>query len=392
VSAAPPVRIHFCHPQLRPLAERMLPIAVRSYQSETGSLGFPRTLPDTGGGGPELDIYLVNLGRGGRAQANDEGPDAARAKTSFIVIDYLTTEANDFLASYIAHELNHVLQYVGGVQVTGSFAEATAAYVDDVLFPRADMLPSMVADFQSTPYRPVYFHDERAYDYGSAIFVAYLVKKFGMGIVRDVFAQGDEDPYPVLSRLLAARSTTVQDAVRKFATWRVRTGRYHNAALFPNGARLPEVTLDHAVNAFDLVTKDSVMVRPRNAPQHLGSAFVGIDLTTPFSGGLAVTVTPDAGAGALAFDLLESDRLAPLAGAVLKAGSRRTLCTGVLRPGARLWLVVTNLGTGTRVTMTPDREATRTQHGFTAAFTRLPESSTSGGRVVRCDVGGAGGG
>src|SRR5262249_46785381 len=156
-----------------------------------------------------------------------KGSTAAAAPT-YIVVDYRTTERNNFLASYMAHEMNHVFQEAAALQMTASFMEATAAYVDNALFPEADILPVMVGDFQRDPYRPIYYHDDNdTYDYGAALFVDYLVTRYGLSLITAVFRSGLSDYIAVLDGELAKLGSGFAVAVREFAQWRVRTGRYH---------------------------------------------------------------------------------------------------------------------------------------------------------------------
>src|SRR5205823_9600135 len=95
-----PVRVHYCHPSLAALAGRLAAAAERSYRYEVGELGLAAPIADGDrGGGPELDIYLADLGRAGRAQAEDEDvPPEAPVAPGYVAIDYRTPEAHDFAA------------------------------------------------------------------------------------------------------------------------------------------------------------------------------------------------------------------------------------------------------------------------------------------------------
>lgn len=371
-SARPPLRVHYCHPRLEPLASRVLRTAIHSHEEQVERLGFAPPLSDgERGGGPELDIYLVNLGRAGRSQANEEPPTpGAPTYPGYVVLDYRTPEPHEFLASYITHELNHVMQYAVGAKVAAPFLEAVSAYVDDQLHPRADVLPALVADFQRAPFRPLSFHDEdTSYDYGAALFIDFLVKRHGLPLVHSVLTANEANYLQPLERQLSERGSSLERELREFARCRVRTARYAAARCFSDARRFPEVSVDQFVSPFMFIG-EPFTVRPLQPPQELGTTYLAVDLTTPLEGGLAIELTADTGPGALAVELLGSDSLEPLDSALLSAGERRTLTGHKLRPGMRLWLAVTHLGQRP-VHLEPG--AAGTAHGFTATFRRLPE-------------------
>lgn len=127
---------------------------------------------DSGAGGDvEIDVYLDPAQNGGITVPEGVGPETWDDSPSFIVLD--PSSAN--IQTFIAHELNHSIQYAYDVYDGDFIYEATAVWMEDQVFDSVNDYTFFVADFQSQPQQTLSFATYDGFDmYGGALFVHYL--------------------------------------------------------------------------------------------------------------------------------------------------------------------------------------------------------------------------
>lgn len=137
---------------------------------------------DAGAGGADpdvdLDIYLDPAQSAAVTVPEGTGPEAWEDVPTFVVID--PTVAN--IQTFIAHELNHVLQYGYDAREADMIYEATAVWMEDEIYDTVNDYTFYVGDFQAAPERALsYATYEGNYMYGAALFVHYLASFGGDG-------------------------------------------------------------------------------------------------------------------------------------------------------------------------------------------------------------------
>jgi len=222
-----PLKVHWTTPGDDLQAADALAHAERAWEVQVDALGFqPPLLPDglTGddGGGPELDIYLDAIGEWeGYAEMESwedtTGPDGFAASPAFVVIDRgLPAE---WLAPYVVHEFNHVLQIAIDLEESSlALWEGTATAAQRWTLGDAGFWDADVDSYQEAPWAPALTGDSYvlwdawnvgyAYEYGAALMVMH---------VDEVMGAGDGSAGPALWRAAAADSGDEPDAVDAFA-------------------------------------------------------------------------------------------------------------------------------------------------------------------------------
>ena len=195
-SASFPLLVHYNRPQDAARAQMVLDYAELSWQVQVVELGFRSPqLPD-GEDGPELDIYLSNVGAG---QAYAEVVswqdqvlgDTYNSAAAYMVVDQDLPEA--WIPSYVAHEFNHVLQWgTDFSEMTLPLWEGVAVAAQDwTLGADAGNWALDVDSFQEAPWLPALVGDSYQswyqwsvgpyYEYGSALWVMHLDEVVGTG-------------------------------------------------------------------------------------------------------------------------------------------------------------------------------------------------------------------
>ena len=197
VSAVWPIRVHWTADGYQDSAAIALEAAELAWQVQVDELGFAApVLPDEADG-PELDIYLADLGAWeGYAwapnQVDHQAGDGRMGAPAYIGID--RDLPVDWLPSYVAHEFSHVLQYATDFnEASVNIWEATAVAAQQWTLGLTDgMWDVDVPDFQATPWAPVLLGDgyglqdywsvsDSYYEYGAAAWILALDAELGDG-------------------------------------------------------------------------------------------------------------------------------------------------------------------------------------------------------------------
>ncbi len=239
--------------------ERVLGVAEHVHSIENGKLGWrePKSDGYKGGGNGKTDIYLTEVGPQlfGYA-APDPGQSTKRHRIprrlyGYLVIDNdykrsefpRTTQEHD-LEVTLAHEYNHILQFGYDAYQDPWFAESSATWMEDQVY-------NGINDYLRYVKRWVHRFDtpltaSSIKEYGSAVWNEWLAHHYGLGIVRDAWADAihsrpggfSVDAYEAAIRA-AGNSDFSQDFTHfaaDVAEWRTGKG-FRESYLYPDMTR-----------------------------------------------------------------------------------------------------------------------------------------------------------
>lgn len=245
--------------------EHVQEIAERVHAVENGTLGWrdPKSDGRMGGGVGKTDIYLEEVGgrlfgyaAPDRGQAGI-GNQLPRRLHGYLVLDndYSafefpgTSQLNDLKVT-LAHEYDHILQFGYDAYQDAWFAESTAVWMEDQVYPGINDYLRYVRRWVRLFDTPLTATSIR--EYGSAVWNEWLAHRYGRDIIRMAWARaihtkpGGFSVAAYDSAIRAAgRSDFSHDFVRfarDLAEWRSR-GAFHDGRLYPEvsrQARLPE--------------------------------------------------------------------------------------------------------------------------------------------------------
>lgn len=260
--------------------------AQRAYHLLADSLGLRLYANDNGVDGPELDFYLNNrpgteYGRTIPEFAGSNGP-------AYCIID------NDFGAGYytqglnglrvtVAHEYFHAVQlnyYFRGEDIY--FFELCSVWFEDYAYDHInDYYDYLRSWFRNT--RLALNVSDGAHEYGSSIWLHYLVKRLGTtAIVRDLW-EGVESDYAVFATRQVLQSPPYllpfQQAMHEFYNWCFFTGYRADAdKYFEEGENYPLLPFN-ATNSFRVSEQAShVDSLPSLAARYYRFIRAGLDL------------------------------------------------------------------------------------------------------------------
>jgi hypothetical protein len=220
--------------------------------TETQTLGYG-ALPadDTLNGGPEYDVFIMELGSMYGYTTPDGSPTDGGRASSFLTID------NDFafvhpaknrgipaLHVTIAHELHHALQIgnYGYWQNDVYFYEITSTWMEDVLYPAVDdyyeYLRAGWGHF-SNPERP--FTSDDLICYSRALWGHFIARKFGRDMMRTMWEQvRSAAPLTAMDKALRMKGYDAATAFAEWNLWNHFTGTRSDASrYYPDGADYP---------------------------------------------------------------------------------------------------------------------------------------------------------
>jgi hypothetical protein len=230
---------------------------------EVGEMGYPAPVEDgTEGGGPELDIYIVELGYSyGYTNADGDVPAGGRA-SSYITIDndfaFVRPVANRGIPALkvtIAHEFHHVIQ-IGSYGLwpdDSYFYEITSTWMEDVVYTEVnDYYSYLRSDYSQFKSPGVAFTSNGMIDYSRAIWAHFIAKAYGDVMMRRTWEFiRDQRPLIAVDAALREGGSSFALAFTEWARWNFYTGsRADSIKYYPEGANYPEmVQLPHDFGA-----------------------------------------------------------------------------------------------------------------------------------------------
>ena len=252
---------------------------------EVEQMGYPSPIADLGfGGGNEVDIYIVELGNNGVYGFTYPEDGTGFTTYSYIELDnnytdpvYRQTQGLSALRVSIAHEFFHAIHftYYQGND-TGWWREASATWMEDVIFPDVDDYLQYVPSFLWTPQRAL---DERQRSgdfrvYGISLFAQFVDQRYHRDVIQEIWGEigrrrsGAMEHYD--RALRNAAETTLTEAVSEFALWNYFTGERQRSSYYHEGDKYVEVRPQTLEAVPELVVIDSGRV------EHLGTAYIRI--------------------------------------------------------------------------------------------------------------------
>ncbi|MBK7256803.1 MAG: hypothetical protein IPI01_03080 [Ignavibacteriae bacterium] len=219
---------------------------------ETQVLGYG-VLPsdDTLNGGPEYDVFIMELGSMYGYTTPDGSPPDGGTATTFMTIDndyaFVHPAVNRGLPALhvtIAHELHHALQIgnYGYWQNDVFFYEITSTWMEDVLYPEVndyyEYLKASWGHFR-TPERA--FTSNDLICYSRSIWGHYIAARYGRDMMRTTWEQiRAMAPMAAIDRALRTKGYDAQGAFADWSLWNHFTGtRSEPSKYYPDAADYP---------------------------------------------------------------------------------------------------------------------------------------------------------
>ncbi|MDZ7338097.1 MAG: DUF6055 domain-containing protein [candidate division KSB1 bacterium] len=190
-------------------------------------------------------VYLLDLGTM-RGQTVAEGRDP-EAPVQHGVLTHIEVD-NDFanpqehlsaenaLRATAAHEFFHAIQhgYVSRlITVDGFFAELTAMWMEEQVFPGLNDYRHYLDDFFSAPDIPLNAVSLTVpriikHMYGACVFAVYLEERFGRDVMRRIWEQMVHEPaLEAIATVCADYGSSFEEELTRFALWNFFTGSRH---------------------------------------------------------------------------------------------------------------------------------------------------------------------
>jgi len=266
----------------------------RAWNLEVETLGYQVPPSDGGaGGGPELDVYILDLGRLRRYGLTF--PESGGATTSsYLQLDNNYTDSVfgqaslcegakgtrglDALRVTVAHEFFHMIQFGYYRGSDGAWwQEASAVWMEDVAYPEADDYLQYVCAFLGVPDRSLDSGRPSSYDehpYGASVFAHFLDQRYERDVIRSIWEEFGRRRSADIAHfdrvLLKIDDEGLDGAVSELAVWNYFTGARHREEFYSEGDKYPEpvVLPTHVIPG--TVVQDSGDV------DHLASAYMSL--------------------------------------------------------------------------------------------------------------------
>ena len=298
----------------------------RAWDLEIGALGYQAPPSDGGnGGGAEIDVYILDLGRQGIYGYTF--PESSGATTSTYLQldnDYTnsvfgqaspckgarSTRGLDALHVTVAHEFFHMIQF-GYYQGSDGrwWQEASATWMEDVAYPEADDYLQYVCAFLGVPHRSLdsgrpLSRDE--HPYGASVFAHFLAKQYSRDVIRSVWEELGRRANASMSHfdrvLQKVDDEGLDGAVSDFAVWNYFTGSRHREEFYTEGEKYSEAAVVPTHVILGTAVQDSGRV------DHLASAYLSL-LPQLRRGGVTVETSLARGSWRRQLALLTPDSL-----------------------------------------------------------------------------------
>jgi hypothetical protein len=232
---------------------------VASY--ETNVLGYLPPPPDNGaGGGPEYDIYILELGSLYYGLTTPETPINNKPDggtfTTFIEIDndfnFVFPDSNKGMPALrvtLAHEHHHAIQ-IGNYGFWGNdvyFYEMTSVWMEDVVYTNVNDYHQYLRFSDSQFRRPdIPFTSNGFIMYSRAIWSHFIAKRYGRDAMRHSWEEvRNARPIQAIDNALHNEpySSSFRQAFSEWSLWNFFTGpRADTSSYYPEGNSYPPMT------------------------------------------------------------------------------------------------------------------------------------------------------
>jgi hypothetical protein len=267
--------------------------AENSWVTGVTALGFRQppsdaAFPDNGGDG-RYDIYVQALsGYYGYTQPEyyvDGTPQ--NDATSYVVIDndymgFGYPDPQDPMKVTVAHEFNHACQFAHDVGESLWYMEATATWIEDVVYDSINDYLQYVQYFLNYPYYALDANDGSGLRiYGACVWNHCLSEVYGDTVVVDIWyaLESGTSTFSNIDLALAGYGSDLEQEVRRFSIWNFFTGSRNDGNHYHEGGSWPLVPMQATYSAYPIVNgTPSASLKP----DHLGCNY--IRFTYPSSG------------------------------------------------------------------------------------------------------------
>jgi hypothetical protein len=286
LSARVPMRVHHRMPEDAEVAREIVAILEYVWAVQIDELGFAAPLSDDGSCGPDaaLDVFMW---RDAEDVYVDIWQEDERTPwddwATYMVVDPWGEFGGAELAVTLAHEFNHMCQAVHDWSDAAFIYEATATFIEDVVYDDHDSYLTILYDFQGNPDWSLDRDDgyETWYMYGAMLWLEYLRTRYFKGDARFVadlwlglrspWDENEPDFADSLDELLAPFGVSYADTVVEFARWRWYVGERDDGRHLPEAGAFPPDATPKVAATID-ASGGSAVVRP----MMLGTAYVDI--------------------------------------------------------------------------------------------------------------------
>lgn len=221
---------------------------------EIGELGYPSPVQDgTEGGGPEPDIYIMELGSSyGLTNADNDIPVGGRSP-SYITVDndfaFVRPVANRGIPALnvtIAHEFHHLIQ-IGSYGLWPDdvyYYEITSTWLEDVVYTNVnDYYNYLRSDYSQLKSPAIAFTSNQLIAYSRAIWGHFIAKAYGHAMMRRSWEYvRDRRPLGAIDAALREGGSSFALALAEWTRWNYYTGtRADSVKFYPEGRNYPEV-------------------------------------------------------------------------------------------------------------------------------------------------------
>ncbi len=300
------------------------------WNHTVGDLNFPAPLSDgdyNGGGNGLLDVYFANLPYVYGATVREEvQPTLPITATAYMFLEndyegFQGYENNRLNALRVtaAHEFSHASHFAIDVQEveilhgdpSPAWMEMSATYMEEEHYPSINDYFIYLPFFYKVPpwsLRTGTFQSGEQPDpvtgrvqnwrnwhmYGSVVFPIYLSRRFGPGIIQDIWMGCGQQPggnwisaADNSIKSISNNTMDLQDAFQEFTVWNFFTKHRDRSGYFPDGAQFDSVNLAARITSYPA----TVSVSDSAQPDNLGANYIIVENTPGDT--LDILFTPD---------------------------------------------------------------------------------------------------
>ncbi len=290
---------------------------------EIGQLGYPPPVSDgTDGGGPEPDIYIMDLGSSYGLTNPDVDVPAGGRSSCYITIDndfaFVRPVANRGIPALkvtLAHEFHHLVQ-IGNYGLWPDdiyFYEMTSTWLEDVVYTDVnDYYNYLFSSYSQFKTPNVAFTSNSLIVYSRALWGHFVAKAYGASMMRRSWEYvRQERPLEAIDAALREGGSSFALALAEWARWNFYTGSradtssfYHEGANYPEMVQgvsdfvAPSTTLSGSVDPTGARYHQLLIPRTAGGTDTLSIAAVNCDLSSalvlsPASQSYTFTIRPD---------------------------------------------------------------------------------------------------
>ncbi len=274
----------------------------RSRYVEVDSLGFlPPVCDDTLGGDARFDVYITDFPWAvyGITYPEDfEGPAEWHDVSAYIEVNssYEGFPSNDdpegsewgAFKVTCTHELFHAVQFAYDPDERIWLLEIASVWSEDIVYDYVNDYYNYLDDFFDEPW--VSIMNEGMHMYSASIWFHYLVSKFGISIINDIFYEMIyHDGLAANDSALADYGTNLEDEFLEFACWNYLTDSRADDYHYDEASAYQGIYVEAAASSLPFAFSPGTSHRPRS----YGANYIELNISAP---SFHVDLTGDGGA------------------------------------------------------------------------------------------------